>query len=150
MKKVVFIGVMILLVIGGKAKAQDCASIVLPRYNYDSSVLERMAPEKLSWYCNFSHNTFFETNTVPNGAVVYNLSDVFEYSTGQNLTDNFVVDLTTLSLYRYSFNQLQKAKKDETVYVRTPNSRYNYLGIRSYEDAHRMTHEMENSGRNQR
>lgn len=136
MKKMMILGVLALLFGGSRVVAQNCNYIVYPCYGTDESCLAFVAPEKVEWRCNYSHNCFFVTDELPSDAEVYPITVVRNLLTNEMLTESFVVDLDSLSVYRYSFMDLQKPNGvGNNVYFATPNSSHAYLGLRSSGEA---------------
>lgn len=141
MKKVILIGIFAMAMVAGKLQAQDCEYIVGARYGFNKAVLEQMPLAKLDWYCRFSQNTFFEADAVPEGARVYSITEVQNVRTGAYLTNDFVVNMDSLSIYEYNFRKFHTSSEGEPIYYSTPHSSKPYLGVRSYEEAMVMTGE---------
>lgn len=140
MKKVIFT-LIILTGLAGTAMAQDCEAIVGP-FLYLRGIEPSDYPEgKFEYRCTFSRNTFFLTDQVPQGSTIRDISELTDKMTDRNLAENFVVDLNTISLYRYDFERFQKGKDAErTIYFRLKGSNtHRYLGVRCYNDAMRRT-----------
>ena len=133
MKKGVILCILIVTAAFASVQAQirDCRQIVLPHTGYNQTILNNMPEEKIQWYCRYSANSFFVTDTVPVGATIYNISDLVSVQTGNNLDQSFVVDLETLSYYAYNFWDFQVPNGDLTIYFRTPSSERAYLGVYS-------------------
>ena len=134
MKKLVIIAVLIVAAAG--VKAQDCEAIMLP---YFGGNMERMAayrdkaPQKYMYRCVYAQSAFYESDTVPAGAEVLDITKVVEWSTGRTLPRNYVIDLNTFSYYAYNFSQIQVRHDSvtERTYFSTPGSRHPYLVLRS-------------------
>lgn len=134
MKKIAMIVAMIVMAIG--AKAQDCEAIMLPYFGGDMDKLAAYrdnAPEKYTYRCVYAQAAFYESDTIPEGAELLEISTVVEWATGRRLPRNFVVDLNTLSFYAYSFGQIQVRNNSvtEQTCFSTPESRHPYLVLRS-------------------
>ena len=133
MKKIMTLGAMVLMLMCGVAQAQDCEYIV----SFKSRNLDRIPPSKIDYFCRLSQNSFFVTNSVPTGATVYSISELKEISTQMHVPSNYVVNLDSLSLYRYDFARYQSM--NENVYFLTEGSEYMYLGLRGYYAVREMT-----------
>ena len=134
MKKLVIIAALLIAAAG--VKAQDCEAIMLP---YFKGNVERMqayrddAPEKYMYRCVFAQAAFYESDTIPAGAEVMDISKVIEYATGKKLSRNIVIDLNTFSFYAYNFGEIQvrnNSLTEQTCFA-TPRSRHPYLVLRS-------------------
>ena len=123
--------VMMTVAVTVSAQTRDCRQIVLPHVGYNQAQLDNMPAEKIEWYCRYSANSFFVTDTLPAGAPVYDISALVSVHTGSNLTNEFVVNLETLSYYAYNFWDFQVPNGDQTIFFRTPASRHAYLGVYS-------------------
>lgn len=134
MKKLVIIATLLMAAVG--VKAQDCEALMLPyfRGNIDRMTEYRdNAPEKFEYRCVFAQSAFYESDTVPAGAEVLDISQVYEWSTGRTLSSNVVIDLNTFSFYAYNFAQIQirhDSVTEQTCFS-TPGSRHPYLVLRS-------------------
>ena len=126
------------------AGAQNCESIVLPFFGNDTARMANYPTDKLMFRCFYSQASFYESDTIPAGVEVFNISDVHEaYGTG-TLPQNYVVDLTTLSYYAYNFRsfQLRYPHGNMAVCFATPSSTHPYLVLRSLDDANAMAERM--------
>lgn len=123
------------------ANAQNCEAIMLPYFGGDADRMAEYPAEKLDWRCRYARNAFYESDTVPLFAYVYSIAEVQNLTTGEKLTEDFVVDLSTLSYYAYNFNQLQLQYKSPkvTICFRTPASAHPYLVLRSITDMFTLT-----------
>jgi len=144
MKKILAM-VMFALLLGvvSQLKAQDCNALVLPHVGYNQTMLDEMPAVKIAWYCAFSRNSFFFTNEVPEGAAVYNISDVVNDRTKEHLPVNYVVDVNVMSFYAYNFDHFQSLHFNQKVYFRIGNSDYHYLGLYSYTETMTRTGEVD-------
>lgn len=117
-------------------KAQDCYSIVLPKYGYDTAVMARYPDDKIMYWCFYSQAAFYESDTVPAGVDVYNISQVRETHGTNYLPQDYVVDLTTLSYFAYNFLAFQHLYPtgSTTICFSTPSSAHPYLVLRSIEE----------------
>lgn len=148
MKKIVFTVAFLMVAIG--VKAQNCEAIMLPYFNNDAESLERYqaeAPYKYEWRCAYAQSAFYEADTVPAGADVFQINEVKNKFTDSYLSANFMVDLASLSYYAYNFYdfQLRYPAGDKTLCFSTPGSTHPYLVLRSISDMHRVTSEMLNN-----
>lgn len=141
MKRVILIGIFAMTLLAGKLQAQDCNYIVGAKYGFNEAILEQMPLAKLDWYCRFSQNTFFEADSLPAGARVYSITEVRHVRTGAFLTNDFVVNMDSLSCYEYDFRRFHTTADGAPIYYSTPHSAKPYLGVRSYEEAMALTGE---------
>lgn len=126
-------------VVRAQSDEPDCAALVLPRYNNDSTVLDVLAPEKMEWLCTYAHNALYLTNTAPSNANVHNISELRCFYTNQTLPANYVVDLNTFSVYGYNFSDFFYQHNGQDVYFRVGNQGNQYLVARAPVDAQIMT-----------
>lgn len=134
MKKLVFFAVLFMASFG--AYAQDCEAVMLPFFkgNVDGMNNYRsLSPEKFEWRCEYARAAFIESDTIPAGLAVYDISEVRSRTTGESLPESFVVDLNVLSYYEYDFFLFQGRNNsvEERVCFRTPGSAHPYLVLRS-------------------
>ena len=127
------------------AGAQNCESIVLPFFGYDTARMEDYPVEKLMHRCWYSQASFYESDTIPAGVDVFSISQVRGIYDNTFLPENYVVDLTTLSYYAYNFRQfqMQYPRGNVTICFTTPSSTHPYLVLRSIEDSFRIAAEYE-------
>ena len=128
-------------------KAQDCDAIMLPYFKGDANRMQAYkenAPEKFQYRCNYATAAFIESDTIPAGLDVFNISEVKEIATGKNLSERFVVDLNTLSYYAYDFSRFQAMRHPDEVRVcfRTPGSSHPYLVLRSMMEMGNIANEL--------
>ena len=140
MKRTIIITVLCLMAIGDLS-AQNCEAIMLPFFGGNKQKMDEYPAPKLEWRCKYSQNAFYVADQVPEGAEIHSLTELKEYSTGAKVTEAFVVDLETLSYYRYSFKELQCSYKssDVTICFPTPASEHNYLVLRSLRETYSLT-----------
>lgn len=134
MKKLVIIAAMFMAAAG--VKAQDCEAIMLPYFNGDMQRLttyRNMAPEKYKYRCVFAQSAFYESDTIPAGVEVMDISVVKNLATGTNLSSNISIDLSTFSFYAYNFGEIQVRNNSvtEQTCFSTPASDHPYLVLRS-------------------
>ena len=142
MKRIVFFVALVASVMG--LKAQNCEALVLPYFNGDASAMAEYPQEKIDWLCAFARAAFYESDTVPTGAEVYPITEVQSKADGNNLTAGFIVDLSTLSFYSYTFKeiQLRYQRGNVTICFSTPASEHQYLVLRSVEDMYVVADEL--------
>lgn len=142
MKKIVLIAAMMASVIG--LKAQNCEQLMLPYFNGDANAMADYPLEKFEWRCAFARAAFYVSDTVPTGAEVYSITVVQSKSNGINLTSDFVVDLSTLSFYAYTFKEIQLRYQsgNVTICFSTPASEHQYLVLRSVDDMYAVADEI--------
>ena len=137
MKKIIFT-FLILLALGwtNMSQAQDCSAIVRPlcmQMGYDTT---SYPAEKLAYWCQFSQNAFFTTQTVPEGAIVHDISEVTDLFTGNKIPKGFVADLNTLSYFQYDFDEYRPRNYKKPIYFRMGDKGSSlYLAVRSYTEA---------------
>ena len=133
-----------LLLLALNAGAQNCESIVLPRFGYDTARMASYPEDKIMYHCYYSQASFYESDTVPAGADVFNIGEVQEAQGTNYLPQSYVVDLTTLSYYAYNFIAFQHRYPhgNVTICFATPSSTHPYLVLRSIDDAHQIAHDM--------
>lgn len=134
MKKIVFVAALMASVMG--LKAQNCEQLMLPYFRGDADAMAAYPQEKLEWRCAFARAAFYVSDTVPAGVDVYPITEVQSYADDTNLPADFVVDLSTLSFYAYTFKevQLRYPKCNVTIAFSTPASEHQYLVLRSVDD----------------
>ncbi len=132
MKKKLILAVALLL--GGLSlQAQDCDALLLPLFRYDSARMADYPSLKRDYRCAYARAAFYESDTVPAGARLYNISEVREKFGTNYLPQNLVVDLSTLSYYAYNFEYFQtlELRPTDVVCFSTPSSAHPYLVLRS-------------------
>lgn len=137
------IAILIVTLVAGIAglQAQNCEAIVLPFFNGDNAKMANYPMEKLDYRCRYSQNAFYLSDTVPEWAEMHSLSELRNKMTGEYLTEDYVVDLATLSYYAYNFLELQCQYKGGNVVIcfPTPNSERPYLVLRSLTEIQALT-----------
>lgn len=140
MKRLIFVIAFVLAAMS--AGAQNCDAIVLPMFGNDAQRMAEYPADKLLWFCLESQASFYESDTLPAGAVVYSITEVKElYGAKNNLPANYVVNLETLSFYAYNFEQFYflYPEGNTTICFSTPSSAHNYLVLRSVNDRDGIT-----------
>ncbi len=147
MKKIVFVAALMASVMG--LKSQNCEQLMLPYFRGDADAMAAYPQEKLEWRCAFARAAFYVSDTVPAGVDVYPITEVRSKADGTNLPADFVVDLSTLSFYAYTFNdvQLRYPRGNVTVCFSTPASEHQYLVLRSVDDMFAKAEELYNKER---
>ncbi|MBP3763952.1 MAG: hypothetical protein J6I49_08785 [Bacteroidales bacterium] len=128
-------------------KAQNCEVLLLPYFGNDA---ERMAeyqssvPDKFAWRCAYARSAFYESDTVPAGAALYNISEVQDRQSGNHLSAQTVIDLSTFSYYAYNFYTFQVSFPTgaQTLCFATPGSAHPYLVLRSLDETNRLATEV--------
>lgn len=87
--------------------AQNCDSLVRPKFASVPQVYDQQPPQKIQHYCHFAYNAFYWSDTLPQNAVVYNISEVSHKITGQHISQNKIINLNTFSYYAYNFDEFQ-------------------------------------------
>lgn len=141
---------MIIMAIG--AKAQDCDALLLPYFRNDAGRMEdfkTFSPEKFEWRCAYVRSAFYEADTIPAGADVYPISRVKSAFTDEYLSDDYVVDLYTLSYFAYNFKEFQLSypRGNKVLCFATPSSRHPYLVLNSLDETNRLATELWESER---
>ncbi len=140
MKKVLYIAVIIAMVgIGSKLSAQNCTEIVRPYLEFRNIPQSQYPQEKFDWRCNFSRNSFYMCDSVPEGAKVFSISALTNNITKQHPAENYVVDLNVFSYWAWDFINFQKEDYFNTIYFDTHNATNRYLAVRSWEEAYSRT-----------
>lgn len=143
MKKILIIAAVTLL--GAlQLNAQNCNEICLPYFGNDTSVMNYCPAPKLAEICAQSRAFFFEADQAPEGALVFDISQLTHKITGQHPDINMVIDLDHLSYYAYDFKTFQFQDFYRTVYFRTPGSTHQYLGVRDINSAYLRAQQPEN------
>jgi hypothetical protein len=145
MKKMVIIAALLMAAVG--LKAQDCEALMLPYFGNDAVRMANYkaeAPHKFEWRCVYAQSAFYESDSIPAGADVFQITEVSDKFTGKHLPVNYQVDLTVLSYYAYNFIdfQLRYPHGDKTICFATPRSAHPYLVLRSIDDMHRLTNQI--------
>ena len=134
---------MVLLAAGmAGVRAQNCEAIVLPFFGGDRAKMANYPADKLDYRCRYSRNAFYVSDTVPEVAEMRSLTELKDKATGRNLTEDFVVDLETLSYYAYNFLDLQCQYHEggnTVICFPTPKSEHPYLVLRSLNEIQGMT-----------
>lgn len=138
MKKLLIIASLIILG-STQMNAQDCKQIVLPHFNYNTALLDVCPDVKIEQMCQFSRNAFYWADSVPEGAMVFELGQLTFKRDGSHLSNNEVIDLNTLSYYAYDFEVFQAKDERHTIYFATPGSKGRYLAVRSHYETHLRT-----------
>lgn len=125
--------------IGCKVNAQNCAEIVRPYLEANHINPSDYPQPKLEWRCQFSYNTFFLCDSVPEGAMVFGIEALTNILTGEHPDENFEIDLEVFSYYAWDFINFQKQDDKHTIYFDTHKSTNRYLGVRTYNDAYGRT-----------
>lgn len=114
--------------------AQDCRAILLPYFNNDEARLNQYPADKQEVRCLYSTLQFDVADEVPIEAVELPITAVVDRFSDASLPSDFIVDLTTLSYYRYNFNHFQGVYPDQEIYFSTPASAHPYLVLHKLSD----------------
>lgn len=132
---------LVLLGFGKSLMAQDCRTIVEPLIIQRGIDTNTYPAEKLDIFCQISANQFYLTEQAPEGALVFDLTELQDVLTGQHIAADFVPDLSTFSYYRYNFLKFQAKDLDHTIYFRIgKKSNHTYLAVRSVWEAKERTY----------
>lgn len=136
MKKTVFtLLTLAMMLVCGEVMAQDCDAIIAPLAQRRGLTPENYNAEKLMYFCVRARSFFYFTDNAPEGAKVFNLSEVVNNETQEPIPANFIPDLNTFSYYAYNFEQLQIQFNYQTLFFRLPRgAEYKYLACRSFSD----------------
>lgn len=139
MKRIATIAFCLMAICG--LRAQNCEAIMLPYFHGNELDMANYPAPKLQWRCQYSQNAFYVCDKAPEDAELHSLTELYDKMTGVKLTEDFVVDLNTLSYYQYNFHDLQMlyAKGNVTIYFATPKSEHRYLVLRSLDETYRRT-----------
>lgn len=138
MKKIIAVAAM-LMVFGG-LKAQDCDAIMLPFFKGDMQRMEEykaVAPEKFEYRCMISQSMMDVSDTIPQGALTFNINELTDILTGEKLPADFVVDINTISYYQYNFHEFLAqlpSHREGMVCFSAPASEHPYLIIFANQD----------------
>ena len=134
MKRVIVTLILLTACIG--LKAQNCEALILPYFGNDQSKLAMCPADKQEYYCAVARAAFYESDTIPTGAEVFNIEEVTPNPGMQPLSPDMVVDLNTLSYFGYNFinYQVRHSNAEQIVCFATPSSTHPYLVLRSYGD----------------
>ena len=127
------------------AGAQNCDAIVLPYFGGDTAKMAQyraIAPEKFEYRCVYATNAFYESDTIPADADVFPISSVQSRFSQEFLSNDYVVDLYTLSYYAYNFVNFQmNYPSTKVLCFTTPSSTHPYLVLRSQQEMLRIANE---------
>lgn len=134
MKRIILAGIMLFAAIG--VKAQDCTALVLPFFNNNAELMANYPQQKMVFRCAYAQEAFYESDTIPSGAIMFSVTEIKDRFSGTALTLDFVFDKATFSIYQYNFIDLQKqyASDNKVLCFATPASMHPYLVLRSSSD----------------
>lgn len=132
-----------MICLSSKSFAQDCIAIVKPHLDRINCPVEEYPEQKLLWRCHMSYNTFYFTDTVAEGAVVFEFSALTNHLTDQHPQSNTVIDLEKWSYWAWDFDKFQFRAPNSTIYFDTHKSTNRYLACRPWNEAYRLTYEQE-------
>ena len=144
MKKIVLTVLMIVLAgIAASVNAQDCEAIVRPYFQANNINPDDLVAEKYEWRCQFSYNAFYITSQVPEGATVFNFSELTDLVTKEHPSGNITIDLNTFSYWQYDFVEFQVQDYHKTIYFRTGSRSTPYLALRCWDEIYDRTNHPE-------
>lgn len=123
--------------------AQDCEVIMLPYFGNNVQKLQSYPAEKLAIRCAFARFSFTVADELGDEAYLYDISEVKNRFSGENLPADYKVNLDSLSYYGYNFDWFQGQHPYQTVYFRTPGSEHRYLVLRSMTATSQLVYEWE-------
>lgn len=138
MKKTAFIfAAIVMLSVGAGAQEKgqrNCDTILQPYFALHGYDAETYPAGKAEYRCRYSENAFYFVDDIPNGVPLHQMDELTDLLTGEHPTADMVVDLSTLSYYRYDFNKFQGMhRKSPVVYFRLRgNNSHQFLALRSF------------------
>lgn len=150
MKKIVLLAVACTMFIGWSSsiQAQSCEDILRPFYMLNNIDPNEYPEGKADWRCQFARTAFYMCDKIPEGAPVYDISEVTDLIARRHLDGNFKVNLEEMSYYAYNFLDFQQKNDKRTVYFRlNDNNNYKYLAVRSMIEMYDRTDHPERYGR---
>lgn len=132
MKQKVLLFFAFLFCASAAVNAQDCDRILLSFFGGDVQKLQDYPAYKKAYRCAESYLSFYTADQAPEGVLVLDISAVKNVVTGEALTNDFVVDLESLSIYDYNFRELRYNNDNYALCFRTPASDKPFLVLRSY------------------
>lgn len=125
-----------------QVQAQNCDELLEPFFQLNNIDTSIYPAGKAEWRCCFARSAFYYTNSIPDNAPVYNITEVTNKLTGKNIERNFVVNIDHMSYYAYNFDHFQAINDKKTVYFRLANGKHKYLAVRSIIDMYESTCQM--------
>lgn len=139
-KRILTLMTLALMLVCGKALAQDCSAIVAPLVQHRGINLDNYPHEKYMYWCVKGHSFFYFADEAPANAKVFSLTDVIEIATREHISSTFVPDLNSFSYYAYNFADIQIQFNNQTLYFRLPEgSGHAYLALRSFVECEDVT-----------
>lgn len=124
--------------------AQNCDSLVRPKFASSPGIYEQLPPQKIQHYCLFAYNAFYWSDTLPQNAVVYDITDVSNKTTGQHIAQSKIINLNTFSYYAYNFDEFQYRNYYQFICFRVgAGNRARYLVLRDYNTIMKITLQLE-------
>jgi hypothetical protein len=84
----------------------------------------------MEYYCEYAKAAFYTANALPEGAVVYPITEVIDNATNQPLSMSVEINLDTFSVYAYNFYSFQHRHWNKEIYFETANTEAKYLVLR--------------------
>lgn len=111
-------------------------AVLLPMFGNSKHKLQNYPRDKQLLRYYFSYYSFYVTDEEPaEGIPVYDLSELHDYMTGGNCSNDLAVDPATFSFYRYDFGRLRAMHPGSQIAFRTPGSSHAYVILRTYGEA---------------
>lgn len=124
------------------AQTRNCEAIVQPLLEQMGTTKDYYPAEKINHFCIFSEQAFYLTNQVPDGSLVYEITDLLIWGGDSHPAADMEINLNTLSFWGYNFQYYQKV--DRTVYFHLGNKNsHRYLALRSYNETCVLTEQIE-------
>ena len=124
--------------------AQNCDSLVRPKFASVPQVYDQQPAQKIQHYCNFAYNAFYWSDTLPQNAVVYDIADVSNKVSGQHISQNKIINLNTFSYYAYNFDEFQYRNYYQFICFRVgAGNPARYLVLRDYNTIMNITLQLE-------
>ena len=145
-KRMLSFATLLMIMAIGTCAAQDCESLVRPKFDGTPGVYDQLPQQKIQHYCNFAHNAFYWSDTLPQNAVTYNISDVRSKSSGQHLPQNTSIDLRSFSYYAYDFEDFQHRHYHDHIYFKVGSGTgIRYLALRDINTIYQICGQLENN-----
>lgn len=139
MKESKLLFICMFICMGMAATAQNCHQLVSP--HFPANVYSQLPSDKVEYYCRYARAAFYKTNTLPDSAIVYQISDVVNKQTNAALPQTAQIDLDTFSVYAYNFYSFQHRHWDKEVYFETADTTNRYLVLRTVKTIYRIVDE---------
>ena len=140
MKKILFAAIaIVMLTLQTRVMGQDCDAIVAPFLQQRGFSADTYPADKFEYRCHFSQNTFYFCDQVPSNAQVFDLNELTDLTSDQKVESNMLIDLNTLSYYRYNWSTFQARDNMHHIYFRLGfRNGHRYLALRTPGEAMNM------------